>query len=248
MLYSSRKNQWHHSITTWSLIVLAVGLIINVVISLWEGSDIGFFSANTVFTAITSLLFCAGMVANLSKSFNFFLLFGLLGCFNFLYCIQPIVMWTDEGNLCSGLSAEEQQIGRDCYTAAAGAMSASSVSSFDNLITLVTTCYSNNNILTSASGVCYNIRWGQSTGNAMRAFMLISWLCQFFGTLMSITCAFIEITKFGSVKIKYERVNYLVQKATLIFLRDYYNNAAGTDMYNELDSVLSFISEKEKTE
>lgn len=239
MKISNRKDVWHHSVIKWALIFLGIGLSINIIISLWEGSDIGFFSANTVFTSISTLVFCTGLVANLSKDFNFFMLFGLLACFNFLYCIQPIVMWTDEGNLCNGLSEAEQQIGRDCYTAAVGAVSDDTSTSFDNLISLVTSCYSNNNILTSASGVCYNIRWGQSNGNALRAFMLISWLCLFFATIMSIVCAIIEIVSFGQLHCKHHELIYRMEESLALLLKDSPN---GKDCKEKLNKVCREIN------
>lgn len=206
-----QSNLLHHKFTLWSLAFLLLGLLINLVVSLWEGSDIGFFSANTVFTALSTVLFCTGVVARLSRNYMFYFMFGLLGLFNLAFSLQPIIMWTDEGNLCGGLSATEQQIGRECYSAALGAVTDGATSTFDNLITLVTTCYSNNNILTSASGVCYNIRWGQSNGSTLRAFMLISWLLQFFGSLIAIVCGGVEAVKFQRVGNNYWAIeNYLV--------------------------------------
>jgi len=192
---SIRDDEWHHKLANLAYILLFVGLIINIITSLLEGEDIGFFSANAVFTTVSTILFCVGIVARLTKDLNFFCFMAVLAIFNILYSIQPIKMWTDEGNLCSSLSSEEQAIGRDCFLAAAGAVNADESESFSDLITLVTSCYSNNNILTGASGVCYNIRWGQSDGDTLRAFMLISWLCQFFGSLIAFGCSIQEIIK-----------------------------------------------------
>ena len=246
MAFSARPDQWHHKLTRISLIFLSIGILINVVLSLVEGDDIGFFSANAVFTSITAILLCTALVTNLTKDFNFFCFMGLLALLNFIFCIQPIKMWTDEGNLCSGLSAEEQQIGRECYSAALGAVGNKQTSSFDNLIGLVTTCYSNNNILTSSSGVCYNIRWRQSDGNTIRAFMLISWLCQFFGTLIALGCSFQELLLFGQLQLKRNRIECYIQEATLLVFRDLVCD--DPRKFNELSELLRSIKEKERSD
>tara|TARA_B110000305_G_C19272414_1_gene555154 strand:+ start:126 stop:872 length:747 start_codon:yes stop_codon:yes gene_type:complete len=248
MFFSVRSDRWHHSLIYWALCFLAFGLGINVVVTLWEGSDIGFFSANTVFTVITALVFATGLVSNLTKDLNFFLLFAILACLNIAFCIQPIVMWTDEGNLCSGLSAAEQERGRECYNAAVGAMDVNGqTTSFNNLVTLVTQCYSNNDILSETSGICYNVRWGQSTGNALRAFMFISWFLQFMGTFISIICCVIEIKTYAVLKIHYNRVDFLIQKSTLQFFRDYTCQDGKTD-FHEFENLLNTITQKEHVE
>ena len=238
MIFSPRKDSPHHSTIYWALCLLCLGLGINVTLTLIEGSDIGFFSANTVFTTTSMLVVATGLVGNLTKNFDFFLFFGILACFNLIFSLQPIVMYADEGNLCSGLSSADQELGRQCYTAAVGAVnSEGGTSSFDNLIDLVTNCYSNNDILSRASGVCYNIRWGKSSGQTIRNFMLISWLAQFFGTLMAITCSAIEIIKFGNLKKQYSQIDYYNEKCVLQFFRDF--NC--TQEYSEYAALLKSI-------
>jgi hypothetical protein len=234
MIFSPRKDSPHHSTIYWAISLLCLGLGINVTLTLIEGNDIGFFSANTLFSATTMLVVATGLVGNLTKNFDFFLFFGILACFNLIFSLQPIVMYADEGNLCSGLSSADQATGRACYTAAVGAVNSDGgTSSFDNLIDLVTTCYSNNDILSRASGVCYNIRWGKSSGQTIRNFMLISWLAQFFGTLMAITCAAIEIIKFGNLKKLYCQIDYYNERCVLQFFRDF-NCASEFSQYSKL--------------
>jgi hypothetical protein len=222
MILSKRPDLPYHKVVKWALSLLTIGLLINVVLSLWQGTDIGFYAANTVFTVLSALVVAVGFVASLAKGADWFLLLTILAVFNFVFCIQPIVMWTDEGNLCDSLSANEQQIGQDCYNAAVGASASpdGTSTSFANLITLVTNCYSSNNILTGASGVCYNIRWGQTAGGTIRAFMLISWLCQFFGTVTILVCAIVELATFGDIQCKHDKIDYLTQKAAMQFYRD----------------------------
>lgn len=236
-----RPARAHHIVIKWASGLLCVGIGINVILTLWEGTDIGFFSANSVFTAISAMTAALGLISAMSKDLNFFILFTTVAVFNFIFCIQPIVMWTDEGNLCDGLSSAEQQLGRDCYTAAVGATSGSESTSFNNLLSLVSNCYMSNDILTSASGVCYNIRWSQSSGSTIRAFMLISWLCQFFGTVFSIVCSVIELVKFGELKTMHDEIDFLVQKAALQFFRDTNIDANRSD-YDRLCRLFSDIS------
>lgn len=236
---SHRPNKGHHTTIKYGIGLLVIGILINVVISLWEGPDIGFFSANTVFTSTSVMVITIGLIAVLSKDFNFFFLFGVLGLCNIIFCIQPIVMWTDEGNLCNGLSAAEQQIARECYTAASGTSS-----SFTNMLTLVTSCYQSNNILTGASGVCYNIRWGNSSGGAIRSFMLISWLCQFFGTVLCLVATVIEISNYGSLLEDKAQIDFLIRKAVLQFYRDTCI-AQNKDDYDTLLRLFASIRDKE---
>ena len=119
--------------------------------------------------------------------------------------------------------------------------------SFNNLVTLVTQCYSNNDILSETSGICYNVRWGQSTGNALRAFMFISWFLQFMGTFISIICCVIEIKTYAVLKIHYNRVDFLIQKSTLQFFRDYTCQDGNTD-FHEFETLLNTITQKEHVE
>lgn len=245
---SNRPSRAHHLAIKYGVGLLVLGLLINIIISLWEGPDIGFFSANTVFTSISVMVVATGLIAVLTKDFNFFFLFGLLSFLNILFCIQPIVMWTDEGNLCSGLSAAEQEVARECYTAAVGATSLSGNSqSFSDLTTLVTSCYQSNDILSGASGVCYNIRWGQSNGNALRAFMLISWLCQFFGTLLCLVATIIEINNYGSLLEDNAKIDYFIRRAVLQFFRDTCI-AQNKDDYQDLLTLFAAMKEKEHSQ
>ena len=242
MFFTNRPARAHHIVIKWAAGLLCTGIGINVIMTLWEGTDIGFFSANTVFTAMSAMTAAIGLVAALSKDLNLFLLFTIVAIFNFVFCIQPIVMWTDEGNLCDSLTANEQQLGRDCYTAAVGATAGSESTSFNTLLSLVSSCYMSNDILTSASGVCYNIRWAQSNGSTIRAFMLISWLCQFFGTVLSIVCSVIELAQFGKLKKMHDEIDYLVQKAALQFFRDT-NIDENREDYCKLCKLFSGISD-----
>lgn len=223
MIFSARKNEIQHTFIKWAIGLQFVGILINVVISVWE-TDIGFFSANTLFASTTTQLIATGLIAVYLKDTNFFLYFTVLSVFNFMYSLQPIKIWTDEGNLCDSLSAAEQQLGNDCYNAAIGAEG----TSFANLITLVTQCYASNGILTSNSGVCYNIRWGQSQGSAIRAFEFISWLAQFLGTLISVLCGAIEIASNGKIeKLKHEMFtqnNDLVEALSKDFANRMFSN------------------------
>jgi hypothetical protein len=217
--FTNRSTDTHHTIIKWAIGLQFIGILINVIISLWEGTDIGFFSANTLFSSTTTHVIAVGFVAVLFKDTNIFLYFTILSIFNFIYSIQPIVIWTDEGNLCDNLSQAQQQKGTDCYNSAVGADG----SNFANLVSIVTQCYQSNGILTTASGVCYNIRWGQTQGNTIRAFELISWLCQFLGTLASIICGVFEISYYGKLRILNEDIDSEVRYA----IRQYLDYDAG---------------------
>ena len=244
---SITPDEWHHKFFNLSVVLLWVGLLINIVTSLLEGEDIGFFSANAVFTSLSTILFCAIVVARLTKDLNFFCFVAVLALANIAYSIQPIKMWTDEGNLCSSLSTEEQAIGRECYLAAAGAVNADESESFSDLITLVTSCYSNNNILTGASGVCYNIRWGQSNGSTLRAFMFISWLSQFFGTLIALGCSLTEIIKQGERHLDQQQIQPILKFVALNVLAQHTNHNYNPDQqyFSTAYRILNNIVEKE---
>ena len=236
-MISTLKNLWHHNLARIGFLLLFVGLFINFVTSLVVDDDIGFFSENTVFTTMSTLLLCVGVISNLTKNFDFFCFMAILAIANILFSIQPIKMWTDEGNLCSSLSSAEQKTGRECFLAASGAVDGSS---FSNLISLVTTCYSNNNILTGSSGVCYNIRWGQSTGDTIRAFMFISWFCQFFGTLVAFSCAVKEVLNQGEKERNKERLQTRINKVTYCLLEE---KLKTEDVQNTLNALKKLMEE-----
>lgn len=244
----------HHTIIYYAALLIVVGLFINFSISLWEGPDIAFFASNTVFTVVSILLVIFGLVSVQTKNMQMFLIFIGLGWANLFCSVPPIVMYTNEGNTCGGLSVIEQEIGRDCYLAATSndVSLDGTPTMFSNLVTLVTTCYSNNNILTSSGGVCYNIRWSQSTSSTLRTFMLITWLCQFFGTLLSIVCAGLHIFEFWELELYETQMSAYVQMLTIataeqheIFFKDKIKNVAQANLwFEEYIKDLKIISDK----
>lgn len=237
--FSHRPDLWHHTVTRWAALLLMIGLAINVIISLWEANDIGFFSANSVFTGLCLLTAITGAACSLTKDMSMVLMFGMSSCAAFVFSMQPIVMWTNEGNLCGSLSSAEQQIGRDCYTAA---VNSDTGTNFANIATLVTSCYNSNSIMTGASGLCYNIRWSDSQATTLRAFMLISWLCEFTGILFCLICSVTEIIKFGSIRCDKQQLDFYVYKAVYQFYRDSKYEANSTDF-----TQMGLLMEKIKT-
>ena len=159
-----------------------------------EPNNIPFFNMFSRFTVYAVIAAVVCHVATWKKDFNLFRIYMFLVVLSLFAGIKPIVDWVDEGKNCDSIDGSTLSAAQKCYSAhtklGSGGSDQSSAACASTLL-----------MYSRASGVCPNVRWGSSSGEFYRAYMLIHWLVLFVLNLAGIVLAGYELYSYASLEI-----------------------------------------------